>query len=973
MNTFQRYFQQFTKFEQKVLAWKPDYVVPVAKKGCKLLKVSNQQLTKINPNLIRYRTYFQINNENLNGKKIAVLDDATQFTSSLKEYRNYFERQGANVRTFSFVGHENLYYGKAWKYDEKAEIEIFLPDPVYQEYILQQSYFLLEKGNHFDLDHLIFESALPQKQFHDFLKRLRLKGILLFLEDYFPSSDTIRFSLNDPRFFDYVPFLTDKSISMGNIRKIKFVYKKSEEKLFFSPLIFPVWDYKTIKEIGELFTNIPFELPIKLPINYNYKKKGNLLRIYYNIQLIFMSSLTKAFIQQFPNILNDLLIVKRDDLDATFGVEETNNIIFSTKKFIFDSKVISFNKNIENKPKPSARNTQNFKNFGQVINYLKKGYKNLCRSRKTNVGVHYYLLYSTLFNSYTDKVSLSENLDYYCDFGVIVPETINKNGKIQRACRTGEPNSEYNWLRTQLLIPLVIEIFRKEQSWKESSTPPMILIKLLSNLIYDYPSQQNHELHCLIGEPYTFGTMVKAYHHHRARSKPTIYLSEKISPYYRWDQKKNRFCTIKLPEVLEKILHLFDERQEIPYTEIVTYIKLLSEIYTLFKRVDILNMLSICREQNYFYSHVLYNIRTWFEEFANYIEEPDTLKSINKIHKCGTQCNSAHEKISLAQEIDPTMKKIEEYFEGNFDFVKAMQKLKKNYFKFKPEFKLFLNQLNEIIILQIVVTNICLFVHKHDKKYKDILDKFKFQSVLSLNMPSVSTDLDELSNENSIFIEFLNKAYNRISLLIDSLPSEEEPLLTTILKHNDHERARNIATIYVYNENLDRISILYIDFTGLRNIPEPKEYIIGEFYSLVEKYTSNRSGQKLSGGKGGDDAFSFAFKDINPAIQCVKDIRREFERNIFLAPQGDVKFGIGFTILPVHSKESETIRCWGLAKDCCEFKSPTFTNRRHLLISQLTVDNIKKAGYSFLSDNFIILNEEKLKDGTQIYYLKEFD
>src|SRR3972149_4449940 len=102
MNTFQRYFSKFPKFERRILAWHPDFIVPVAKKGCKLLKISNR-LNGIRPDLIRYRTYFEMNAPALTGRKIAVVDDATQFTSTLQEYREFFEKRGAKVRTFSFL------------------------------------------------------------------------------------------------------------------------------------------------------------------------------------------------------------------------------------------------------------------------------------------------------------------------------------------------------------------------------------------------------------------------------------------------------------------------------------------------------------------------------------------------------------------------------------------------------------------------------------------------------------------------------------------------------------------------------------------------------------------------------------------------------------------------------------------------------------------------------------------------------
>ena len=181
MNTFELHFRDFEGFISKILSSSPDYVVPVAKKGCKLLKsIPTPPEIKSNPDLVKYRTFFELTNTTLENKKVAVVDDATQYTSTLAEYRRYFENRGAIVRTFSFVGHEKLLDGTRWKEDELAEIGKFLPEPVYQEYILEQSYHLLNSGQHFDLDHLILEVPLPKERMDDFYSVLLTKGYLFY-------------------------------------------------------------------------------------------------------------------------------------------------------------------------------------------------------------------------------------------------------------------------------------------------------------------------------------------------------------------------------------------------------------------------------------------------------------------------------------------------------------------------------------------------------------------------------------------------------------------------------------------------------------------------------------------------------------------------------------------------------------------------------------------------------------------------
>src|SRR2546423_1688680 len=124
MKTFQKYFERgFPDFLDRILSWNPDFVVPVAKKACKLLKtVSDRVEFRQRPDLIKYRTYFELSNASVVGKRIAVLDDATQYTSTLQDYRRYFENLGAEVRTFCFVGHDELLKGLRWQEDSQAEV-----------------------------------------------------------------------------------------------------------------------------------------------------------------------------------------------------------------------------------------------------------------------------------------------------------------------------------------------------------------------------------------------------------------------------------------------------------------------------------------------------------------------------------------------------------------------------------------------------------------------------------------------------------------------------------------------------------------------------------------------------------------------------------------------------------------------------------------------------------------------------------
>ena len=205
------------------------------------------------------------------------------------------------------------------------------------------------------------------------------------------------------------------------------------------------------------------------------------------------------------------------------------------------------------------------------------------------------------------------------------------------------------------------------------------------------------------------------------------------------------------------------------------------------------------------------------------------------------------------------------------------------------------------------------------------------------------------------------KLYKAITLQIDSLTAEE-PLLATRLQNEAKIRAKNVATSYINKHELTQATLLFLDFSGLRTIPEPKENVISHYYNIVERNSDKRNGVKLYGGKDGDDAFTFLFVDPIPAIQCVKDIKKEFSEDLFLAPSGDIKFGLCSVPFESEKREERIIQCWGTAKDCCEFKGSRFRNRGDLIVSAETLDFLKTTKGEQVSNNFVEITDEHLKN-----------
>jgi hypothetical protein len=968
MNTFEWHFRDFEGYISKILSWSPDYVVPVAKKGCKLLKtVSALPELKRNPDLVKYRSYFELTNTPVLKKKIAVVDDATQYTSTLADYRRYFENLGATVRTFSFVGHEKLVDGTRWKEDEFAEIGKYLPEPVYQEYILEQSYHLLNSGQHFDLDHLVLEIPLAKARLHDLFSLLVTNGRLLFLEDYFLKTRTQRFSLDDVLFFDAVRYLDDPSIHLGVMRKIKFAYNADEERLYFSPLVFPSWNFRK-KPLGQdFFRNVPFKLPFTLPERIDVRNRGALLRAYHNIYCVYTVSLAKAFVQEVlhkSGFASDVK-VRKGDLAVVLGTEAANAFIGGVTDFLSNPDPVDFKapRMAEVLPPGSKYNS-----FADVIDALKTAYEKKAKKHRTRVGVHHYIPYDALFKQVKDRAALSEDLDYYCDFGAIVPEIVIQGGKVMRGCRTGEPDSEYNWKRTRVLIPIAIEQFRTVLGTADGGVEPTALNKLLSNFTFDYPGESYHELHSLIGVPYTFGTLVHVYHRHKAFTKPSIYSAEKISPYYFWDEERKKFYAKKPANLIDEIKSAFDERQDVPYSEIITYFKLLARIFKHFKTVDILNMLSICREQNYFYAHVLHNVRCATEDLGLYLDARKTQPGREALRRGEENAKSAFKKLRLAKDLPKTLQEINNRFGREVEFIKALEKLNHNHTPFGAEFNETLKQVETIVRLQLALKNLAFLADTEDAGYLEPFNKSEGRALLEQHGINLPENLRTFAEQEDINEPILASIYAQLLTSLDALPREEQPLLATRLRNQARSQARNRATDYVYRNKLPQIALLYLDFSGLRNIPEPKEDQISEYYAIVDRNVRTRNGQRLYGGKDGDDAFTILFTDVRPALQCAQDIKKDFSEDLLLrAGRTDIKFGLCFTIFQNEQKENETVQCWGTAKDCCEFKGNGFLNRGDLLLSEESIQNLYAAGNSALCNQFVKLENARLRSGSNLY------
>ncbi len=325
---------------------------------------------------------------------------------------------------------------------------------------------------------------------------------------------------------------------------------------------------------------------------------------------------------------------------------------------------------------------------------------------------------------------------------------------------------------------------------------------------------------------------------------------------------------------------------------------------------------------------------------------------------------SAHEKLQLAERAPSTIDAIKSRFGNDLRFVSAIAKLTDSYEPFSQTFGTMLTRLQDIAVLQQALANLCLLAIGKDSDRVKALQTEVVASALARAGTRLPQDLYAVVSGETSVDNLRDKLCELIRGEIDSLP-KPEPLLVNRLKHDSRRRARNMATRWVYQRDLAKATLLFIDFTGLRKIPEPKEDVLARFYEVVQRNCTDRGGEKLYGGLGGNDEFTIGFVEPQTAIECAKDIKKGFTEDLFLHKAGDVKFGLAATILKEHQKEQRIVDCWGNAKDCCTFKGKHYRNRGDLLISETTL-KILNDGPDDWTKQFEVL-EEALREEEHLY------
>ena len=666
-----RYGDMYGEFIKTIIDWNPDFIVPVARKSCKLF-ISLESLFEEIKNRIYYKEYFEFVKVNLDGKKIAIVDDAVRTTSTLKKYRDFFVERGVsekNIRTYGFIGRDQLQNDPLRKYDKNAIIPYFASPVAYKEYLTHQSNHLILKTAYQDIDHLVLQtevagiSSRDIEEIWDFLAqwgyRYRLESI----------QGIERFGIHCPSFFSLSSIISDLNLPIEHdfVEKIRFVFLEKERKLLCVPMIFP----KLSVINGDLckLASIAFKLPFKLPCQNRGSHPIDEL-CYLSICLLINSFLARKFLfalrESSPRLyhLFENIGVKRSGLTRYLGEDIGEDISSQIKRFIkkeslpLDSITVSDSdacSHVSSSSLPFSR-----KNVPIILRHLRNGYENAVKMNDNDLmGVKYYTkpVKDLLeMDEGIHPLMFTEVLDELCDLGVIVPVTEYNNEEKcwRRTYRTGEdPHDTLPWERSQWILPLAI------QTLATVGVQRMYLEKTMANFCYDFPlyteqSMKNRpENHSFITKPSYFGAQVFVIHpmsHEMLPLSPEKLKGDVLDKwkefaiYFGFDRPTKKFVSLSSLKGITQILSPGVIRD---------YFKFMAQLKEKFGRVDALNTLAFCRSNGWFYLHLMYNINRWkwsgsYGDFLRKLSGGEIRKDF--LNFAGQMASSADQKINNSKD-----------------------------------------------------------------------------------------------------------------------------------------------------------------------------------------------------------------------------------------------------------------------------------------------------------------------------------
>lgn len=811
----EKYLDLYTRFIEDIIDWNPDFIVPTARKSCKLFGSLPLLFNKIKDR-IYYREYFKFKEIDLAHKKIAIVDDAVQRTSTLMSYRKFFLEEKKvpqeNIRTYAFIGHSQLLDNPSKKCDKKAIIWHFVPSSMYQEYLLHQSDHLLLKGAHQDIDHLVLETEISNiastevEKLWDFLKGRGYRYQLTYIEGI------KRFGVHCPSFFSINRLTRNLNLPIESdfVEKIRFVFLEKEHKLLCVPMVFPKL---YIKNADACPININVELPFELPCQIRGKHSSDKL-CYLSVCLLIDALLARKFLCELRQSSEQYRIfekirVKRSDLVRYLGQDVGERVAeqiehFLKQDFHILDEVIESDSSCFKVFLSSLPFSQ--ENISAILHHLRKGYEEAVESNNDDpVDIKYtkpveFLL--TLGEGIHPLV-FTEMLDELCDLGVIVPvsEYIEKERCWRRTYRTGEGNHDrWAWERSKYIVALAI------QTLDPNGVPRMYLEKAMANFIYDYPTyleepMKNYlELHCFTTKPSYWGAQVFAI---PPLSGITIPLSPKelrdethykkwqeLATYFEFDEKTEKFSS-RSP--LKNVSRYIDP------LPLQAYFRFIAHLKEETGKVDALNILSLCRNQEWFYCHLMYNIERWKKQFELFLRNAFDKNYLNEAAKMAA---SAEQKINGLKDFPRIMEKCQQIADSDpITFEKVWAHIKcntqMNYSWIENDKFTFINDVIKAIRALDGMIRLKLNLAKPEKK-KKILRRVLECGPLEFSKIGIDIDTENFLKRqynNKELYQILSSIYFTILRKVGELPTPDQKTLIDKIKERMYHRLLNYYEI----------------------------------------------------------------------------------------------------------------------------------------------------------------------------------
>ncbi len=961
MNTFKKFSQDIPQFYEEILKSNPDYIVPVERKGCKLIRLLESKRSECSPP-IRYKQFFDNIKVDLNGKHIAVIDDASKYTSSLYEYRSYFEKLGAKVSTYSFVGQESLRLGLREKYDEEAKIFRFLNESTYQEYIIQQSIELSKSENSFDIDHLVFSTKIPKSRYDKLLKCIFNICEFEYINDVYTPSHISKFSCVNFTFPIKMPFPKNIGIYEATLIKIRFTYNIKTEQLSIVPLYYPTWDIKTECQIKEFLSTLNLELPYDL--NLQIKQEG----MYMNILYICNLYLLKTFLDN----LNDFhefnnLVFNNYDLTAYIGEKRVQKVGCSALNFL-TSKEQGKNLNLSRLPSLtySVKRYPAFNSIMSLMKHLRGEYERRLQTDSV-LNVKYFLSFNELYSRYEGKANLIKWIDVLCDRGVMVTRNVLLNGFYCRACRSGEADYDHIERKSNALLPIIINLCGVKVN-KTMRIRATLLNKIIANLAYDYP-MDHHDFHNFFTKPYYYGPFSYAKNRLNDEIEIPLYDVNKISSFCTYDEVSGDFLSIDYGnEELKKELEAFSSSDLVPLAEIQNYIDFLYAVSRHFKKADSLNELIICRDQDIYYRHVHFDIISAYGNLITAYKNAIATKKERHLRDAAKIAKEAKKKLRYNQK--SLFDELEKEFGTQLRYKLPYDKIISAKVDFDDSFDEFKVQLLKIVSLEQALSNIMLFKQSFNKQYlQKFINVLKCEIFIPNEKLVIFVELakekdlkayDELYEKSIEQIDaIIDELYEMLCLLIKDIPTPRDSDYVLSNKKRDMEVAINKAIQHIRKKNLNDFTILHFDFSGYKNLDGSKAInIIEKVHDYVTFLMKGAENGRFMYGLIGSHTFgTVIFDSLENAISFSKKLKKEFLR------QGvcQVEFKFGCCCCDVSENLYDSIKhAWNQASSCSKLSSKQKDHYAGFVISESSYLHTKEN----LKEDFM-----KIEVDTQPYYL----